>query len=61
MKSKQHREKQPEKVYHSIHEIRADFYPNFHEKGMRKMPNPEALVEPLTRGVLQQLKDKLQK
>ena len=61
MKSKQHRTKQPERVYHSIHEIRADFYPNFYEKDMRKMLNPETLGESLTQGVLERLKDELQK
>lgn len=60
---KQQRTKQPKKMYRSIEEVRAHFFPNFYEKEQEreKNQNPETLGEGLTQELLERIKCKLRR
>lgn len=51
--------KPPEKVFHSIEEIRKHFFPNFYEKAEQSKQNPETTGVGLAEDLLEQIRRKL--
>ena len=58
-KTPQAKKKPPEKVFHSIEEIRKHFFPNFYEEEERRNRTPETAALGLTRDILEQIRRKL--
>ncbi len=58
-KTPQAKKKPPEKVFHSIEEIRKHFFPNFYEKEERRKQTSETAALGLTKDILEQIRCKL--
>ena len=59
MKTEKQQTNPPEKVFHSMEEIRKHFFPNFYEKEERRNQNPETSGLGLAKDILEQIRRKL--
>ena len=59
MEARKQQTKPPEKVFHSIEEIRKHFFPNFYEKEEQRNRTLETAALGLTKDILEQIRRKL--